>query len=292
MLMTNTGTAPLSISSIAVTGANASQFVFANNCGSSLPVGAGCYIHGHFQPSAAGSFSANVVITDNASSSPQTIALSGTGNGPLVSLSGASVAFTSTCVGASSNSESVSITNAGNEPLSIANITVTGANASQFAFGNNCGTTLAPGVNCLISGKLQPSNIGAFTAAVTITDNAGSSPQTIALSGTGVGRQVTLSVTSISFGTTAVGALSASQWVAMTNTGTVPLSIGSINVTGANAAHFVFGNTCGSSLAVGASCFIHGHFQPTAKGTFAATVTIADSATGSPQTIALSGTGQ
>jgi hypothetical protein len=78
----------------------------------------------------------------------------------------------------------------------------------------------------------------------------------------------------------------------MTNTGSATLTIASIAVTGADASSFVFANTCGSSLAVGANCTIHGHFAPTTTGALTAAVTITDSAAGSPQSIALSGTGQ
>jgi len=54
--------------------------VFANNCGPSLAVGASCTIHGHFAPTVAGAATAAVTIADNAAGSPQSIALSGTGN--------------------------------------------------------------------------------------------------------------------------------------------------------------------------------------------------------------------
>jgi hypothetical protein len=54
--MTNTGEAAHSIVSIAVTGVNASSFVFANTCGSSLLAGANCTIHGHFAPAVAGAY--------------------------------------------------------------------------------------------------------------------------------------------------------------------------------------------------------------------------------------------
>jgi hypothetical protein len=84
---------------------------------------------------------------------------------------------------------------------------------------------------------------------------------------------------------------SASQTVVMTNTGTAALTITSIAVTGTNASQFAFANSCGTSLAVGANCSIHGHFAPTALGPATAAITVTDSAVGSPQTITLSGTG-
>jgi len=292
--MTNTGTAALSITSIAVTGANASSFVFANSCGSSVAAGANCTIHGHFAPTTAGALKAAVTVTYTSAGSPSSIALSGTGVKPPVTLSATSLSYSSTTVGTSSGSQSVTMTNTGTATLTITSIAVTGANASSFIFANTCGTSLTVGASCSIHGHFAPTTAGAWKAAITITDSAGTSPQSIALSGTGkaAAAPVTLSATSLLFGTVKVGTSSASQSVTMTNTGTAALTITSIAVTGTNASSFVFANTCGASLAVGDSCTIHGHFAPTATGALKAAVTITDSAMGSPQNIALSGTGQ
>jgi len=102
---------------------------------------------------------------------------------------------------------------------------------------------------------------------------------------------VSLSATSLSFGSVAVGATSASQTVTLTNSGRMPVTIKSIGVTGANASSFVFASTCGSSLAARASCTVHGYFSPAAAGAMSAAVNIVDNATNSPQVISLSGTG-
>jgi len=171
---------------------------------------------------------------------------------------------------------------------------VTGADASSFVFASNCVTSLAAGASCTIHGHMTPLLSGALTAAVTISDSDAGSPLNIALSGTGVGSAppVTLSAISLSYPATGVGSSSGSQSVTMTNRGSAALTITSIALTGANASSFVFANNCGSSLAVGASCTIHGHFAPVTTGALTAAVTITDSATGSPQRISLSGTGQ
>jgi hypothetical protein len=290
--LTNKGTSALTISSIAVTGTNASSFVFANTCGTSLAAGANCTIHGHFAPTKGGALTAAVTITDSAAGSPQTIALTGAGVVPPVTLSATSLSFGSVTVGSASNSQVVTLTNTGTATLTITSIAVTGANGSSFVFANTCGTSLAAGANCTIHGHFAPAVAGALTASITITDSATTSPQSIALSGTGVEPPVTLSTTKVSFAATKVGTSSSSQSVTMTNTGSATLTIASIAVTGADASSFVFANTCGSSLAVGANCTIHGHFAPTTTGALTAAVTITDSAAGSPQSIALSGTGQ
>jgi len=290
--LTNTGTSPLAISSIAVTAANASSFKSTNTCGTTLAVGASCTIQGEFAPLATGALTAAVTITDNASNSPQSIALNGIGITGSVTLSAYSLYFGSLSLGYSSPSQYVALTNSGSAALSITSILVTGTNASSFVFANSCKTSLAVGANCSIHGHFAPTAAGALVAAITITDSATTSPQAITLSGTGVPLPVTLSATSLSYGSVTLGEATGSQSVTVTNSGTSALSLTSIALTGTDASSFVFANSCGTSLAVGASCAIHGYFAPTTAGVLTATVSITDSATTSPQTISLSGTGQ
>ncbi|HEV2351619.1 MAG TPA: choice-of-anchor D domain-containing protein [Terriglobia bacterium] len=103
---------------------------------------------------------------------------------------------------------------------------------------------------------------------------------------------VTLSGTSLSFGNQALASASAPQSITLKNTGSAPLGFpSSMAISGANAADFSQTNTCGTSLAGGASCTISVTFTPTTIGTEAGTLTITDNAAGSPQTVALGGTG-
>jgi fibronectin type 3 domain-containing protein len=81
------------------------------------------------------------------------------------------------------------------------------------------------------------------------------------------------------------------QTVALTNTGNATLSITSIAVTGTNASDFTQNNTCGSSVLAGANCTIAVMFTPSAAGTRTALLSISDNASGSPQTVPLSGAG-
>lgn len=77
--LSNTGTAPLNISSIVMGGANGSEFTQTNTCGTTVAAGANCTITVTFQPTATGSRIAALTITDNAPGSPRTVTLSGTG---------------------------------------------------------------------------------------------------------------------------------------------------------------------------------------------------------------------
>lgn len=103
---------------------------------------------------------------------------------------------------------------------------------------------------------------------------------------------VTLSPTSLTFAATPVGTTTAAQVVTVKNTGTAALTLTSETITGTNATSYIkSATTCGTSLAVGATCTVSVAFKPAAAGALTGALSIADSATGSPQTVALSGTG-
>jgi len=183
--LTNTGLKTLLLSSIAVTGPNASSFGFLNNCGTYIAVGASCTIHGHFAPTTGGPLNASITITDNAADSPQSIALSGTGAVPIATLSATSISFPNENIGSASPSQQVTLTNTGWKTLLLSSITVTGPNASSFDFANSCGTYISVGASCTIHGHFAPTATGPASATITIIDNAADSPQTIAIGGTG-----------------------------------------------------------------------------------------------------------
>jgi hypothetical protein len=237
--LTNKGNAPLDLIGISVTGADPSSFIFSNGCGLTVAAGKSCSIHGYFTPAADGSLTAAVTITDNASNSPESIELSGTGTGaPAVSLSANSLVFASRKLGTTSASQSVVLTNTGDAPLDITSISVTGADASSFVFTNACGSKVAAAKTCSIQGHFTPAAAGALTAAVIITDNAGDSPESIALSGTGTGTADTLRVASSTSPSTFGSAVTFTATISSGPTGTItfldsgaPIGAGTINGT-------------------------------------------------------------
>jgi hypothetical protein len=103
----------------------------------------------------------------------------------------------------------------------------------------------------------------------------------------GTSASVSASPTALTFGSTTVGATSAAQSVTVQNTGSAAASVSSVAANG----DFLQTNTCGSSIAAGASCTVSVTFHPTAAGTRTGSVTVASNATNSPTTVSLSGTG-
>ncbi len=220
----SSGTTVITINSISVTGANSSNFAISNQtCGSSLGGAASCTVGVAFTPSASGSRSANLTISDSASGSPHQVALSGIGAAAPVSgnltVSPARLSFATTAVGVISNPQPVAISNGSTVAINFTSIAISGANSSDFLIASQtCGSSLAPAASCAVNVAFKPSVAGARTAVLTLTDSAGNSPQTVSLSGTGFGGS-TLSIspqnpTVVVNGTLQFSATSAVTWAA------------------------------------------------------------------------------
>lgn len=111
--------------------------------------------------------------------------------GPAASFSPASLLFVTESVGASGGTQTVTLTNTGGKTLSIATVSIAGANSTDFSETNNCGTSVLAGGSCAISVKFAPAAAGSRSATLLVTDNAANSPQGASLSGTGIDFSIT-----------------------------------------------------------------------------------------------------
>ena len=113
------------------------------------------------------------------------MSLSGTGIAPAVSFSPTNLSFVSQPVGTTSTTQTITLANSGSATLTITSLAVTGTNASDFVETHLCGSSLTAGAYCRIAVLFSPTAAGVRTAALSVTDNANGSPQTVSLSGTG-----------------------------------------------------------------------------------------------------------
>jgi uncharacterized repeat protein (TIGR03803 family) len=158
----------------------------------------------------------------------------------------------------------------------------------SFAISSNtCGATLAGGQRCKVSITFTPTILGKQTGTLTFTNNASNSPQIVALSGWGVA-PATLTPLSFDYGKLAVGTTSAAKVFTLTNNQNVTLSNIAISTTGDFA---ISATTCTTSLAAKGECTISVTFTPTQTGARTGQLNVSDSASNSPQTSTLTGTG-
>ena len=267
----------LNVSSISASG----DYSQTNTCGASLAAGASCTVNVVFTPTTTGSRTGTLTVSDDAANNPQTVSLSGTGALPAAETP-ASLTFGSQVVGVASSARTATLKNNQSIALNISSITTSG----DYSQTNNCGTSLAAVSSCTINVVFAPTTTGSLTGTVTVTDDANNSPQTTALSGTGI-LPATATPASLAFGTQVVGFGSTSKVVTLQNNQAVALSISSITASG----DYSQTNNCGASLAPGTSCAVTVVFTPITTGSRTGTLTISDNVSNSPQTTSLSGAG-
>ena len=261
--------------------------------------GGTCTVTFTFTPQSAGALAATFSIHDlNHPDTPLTVALSGNGTAvtvPQPVLTPATIDFGSPTVGTTSAAQTATLKNAGTAPLTISSVGFFGTNTSSFSQTNNCGSSLAAGASCSIAITCTPAAAGTLSANLGANFPSPLPQQSIALTCTGAAPaapQAALTPATTNFGNVTTGTTSASQTFALANAGNAALAISSVSLGGANASVFaIASNTCGTSLAASSSCTISITFTPTAVGSATATLSVADNASGSPQTSSLTGTG-
>jgi hypothetical protein len=200
------------------------SYSIANSCPSSLAPGASCNINVTFTPNTTGPTINNaLIITDNTGgtiNSTQLVTLNGNVTTPKADLSSASLSFGDALVGTTSTAQTVTLSNSGTGPLSIASIVA----PTSFVQTNNCGSSLSASASCTINVSFKPTVPGAAPAgSLTITDNTGGvagSSQLVALSaGTGVTPLVPAFTSSLSSTPPATVSMS---WTASSSVATQP----------------------------------------------------------------------
>jgi len=182
--LVNTGSTTVTISSVATVGINAQDFSETNNCNGKVGPGKRCTLNVTFTPTPQnynfqGQERANLVVNDNATGSPHTVRLLGTGT--ALGISAHELDFGDQKVGTSSQPQKVTLSNGGSTTLTFAGFEPIG----PFSQTNNCGSRLPAGEKCTVSVTFSPTTIGPVKSLMYINDSDGTSPQNIVLTGTG-----------------------------------------------------------------------------------------------------------
>jgi hypothetical protein len=234
----------------------------------------------------AGTVTVVIKGVSNTLTNTTTLSLTVDASSPAVTLSPTSLAFGNVIEGVTTTGKNVTLTNSGGLTLNLS-LALSG-DFAQATSTKPCGATLAAGKSCTIKITFTPKQLGARSGALTITDNASNSPQTVPLSGTGE-PQATLTPVTATYAAQKVTTSSIAKVFTLANKQNVALNNIVISTTGDFS---VSTTTCGTSLAAKASCKISVIFTPTATGTRTGSLKSADSAIGTAQTASLTGTGK
>lgn len=206
--------------------------------------------------------------------------------GPGVTLSTSSLDFGSHLIRTESDPQTVTLTNTGTGALDITGI----VSSTDFLQNDTCASTLLAGKHCVMKVAFRPGGVGIKTGTLTISDNAPDSPQIVNLSG--VSTALSLSGTSLSFGSQPVGTTSAPLTITLTNLAiSRAIPINNVLIKGGNFLSFGQTNTCGTGLAAGASCTFYVTFTPRKGGNRKSTLYIWNGGGETPLEVSLTGTG-
>jgi trimeric autotransporter adhesin len=274
-------------------------FVSGGTCDFTQPLAAGasCNVRVSFTPAAAYERYGTLAFYNDGVASPQMAQLRGNGTLPIASqavLSPSTLNFSNQVINTTSSSQTITVSNPGTATLNISGISVVGADPTAFTQTSTCGATLAVNTHCSITVTFTPTSVRSFAATVAVADDAVGSPQTAALTGTGINQavaQAILNPTSLAFAAQTVGSTSATQSITLSNPGNAALQVSKIALVGANASAFSESDDCGQSVSADSACTISIAFTPPSAGTFTASVQVLDSAANSPQSATLTGTG-
>lgn len=302
--VSNTGNQTLNLSAVSVGTNFRQQSSGYTDCSATFAIAFGnnCFVAVASVPTVTGTLTGTLTLTGNSlnhTGTSEHATLTGTGSNaavPKVTISPSSLSFGSQNVGVVSAAENVTLSNTGTASLSILSIWLTGSAAADFSLSTTCGSTLAANASCTVSMTFTPGATGTRSASLMFTDSVSSSPQSVSLAGTGVQPQTSPAVASFSpssltFGTQNVGTSSSPMAVMLTNSGGTALGLSGVSLAGTNASDFSLSTTCGATITPAANCSFSVIFTPLVSGTRSASLTFSDSASNSPQSISISGTG-
>jgi sugar lactone lactonase YvrE len=294
--VTVTNKGKTSITMGAITLSETTDFaIFSNNCpasGNPLVAKAKCTIELTFTPQSTGAKKGTLSINDSDPTSPQLVGMTGTGTSD-VTFKPSSVDFGTQAIGTHSGATKITLTNTTGAQITLGNPAVSVSGPFLITGSTTCTSTL-PVANhgtCVIYVEFSPTAAGYLTGTLSVADTDVTSPQTVALSGTGTGVEFTPS--SLNVGSSTVGS-EISNTVTVTNVGTSTITFTDAAITGANAADFSLSGSeppCTGKLAPNATCTLTVYFTPSIVGKESATMLFYDNSAASPQSLALSGTG-
>lgn len=233
-----------------------------------------------YDPSAAGSMSGKLTLTSNSSTgSTATIALSGTGT--EAALSGISC-------------HSATITGSGTDACNVTLTTPAASGGFGVKLASSDSAVKVPASVTVAAGSTSASftaTASAVTTAqkATLTAVSGSVSKTYAVLLDAATPALSLSASSLSFGDVVLKT-PATQSLVLTSSGTAPLTISAVKLTGTSFT--MSGMSFPLTLNPGEAATLEVEFDPTATGAVAGTVTLTSNASSGAAAIRLSGTGE
>lgn len=316
----NLGNIELTVGTVVIGGANASDFTVTTPPAATVAAFGTTTFVVTFSPSAINTRVATISIDNNdANENPYNYSIQGFGIIPEMDVQGNTTSIVDgdatpstadwTDFGSSANTRTFTIFNNGNITLTLGAYTIGGANASEFTVTTPPAATVAAFSSTTFTITFAPTAVGVRTATFSIVNNdSNENPYNFSIQGTGTTREIDVqglglsisngdAITSISdgtdFGPADINLATITRTFTIRNTGSIPLTISNPTISGANAAEFSITANPGTLLiGAGSSTTFQVTFNPSAVFTRVAQINIVNNDSDeNPYTFAIQGTG-
>ncbi|MDI1317068.1 choice-of-anchor D domain-containing protein [Flavobacterium sp.] len=310
----NTGFALLTVGTISISGANASEFTVTTPPASAVGIGGSTTFVVTFAPTAIGIRTATIsVVNNDADENPYTFAIQGNGVEQEIDVlgNGASIVDGDTTPTTAdwtdfnnvAGTRTFTIRNTGSVALTIGAVTISGPNASDFTVTTLPASSIAANSSTTFVVTFNPSAINIRTATISIINNdVNENPYNFSIQGFGIIPEIDIqgNTTSIPDGDitptvadwTDFSSVAATRTFTIFNNGNIALTTGTITISGANASEFTVTTPPSATVAAFNSTTFVITFLPTAIGTRSARISIVNNDSNeNPYDFSIQGTG-
>ena len=298
--LSNTGSAPLSIRRVMVSGGAAADFVLGRDeCSRhELAPGERCTLVWSFVPTATGRRQGAVAVESDASLG-QAVQLAGLGlpQEPELRLAPQRLELAATALGEVSPAAEVELFNDGNGPLQIHDVRLQETDSPLPAFrlqGEDClQRPVVPGTSCRLEVVFAPQREGEVSGFFEILHSAGEGRHSLPLVGRGLAPHLGIEPRRLAFGEVPVGGVSEPRRLELSSTGSAALWVESVRVEGADANAFEIETVdcLDDPLPVGEHCGFDLRFRPRRDGPHRAELAVRHNAEGAVEQLPLNGLG-
>jgi hypothetical protein len=285
----NTGVAPLSVTGVTVTGADASAFPLSGlpTFPATIPAGETRTFTVGFNPTQRKGYSARIEVAHNGTGELRLPlngqgVLANEGGGapprPEANLSPNLVGFGDVPLGTATSPRTVMIYNTGDAPLIVNTVGVDGPAAAEYTLAPlTLPATVAPGTALSVQVRFAPTAVGQRPASLMVTDNAQGGERRVTLRGVGQGPEASVTPDRLNFGQLPVQT-SLSRTAVITNSGLAPLHMTSVTISGAGAGDYQVTPAGTSTVAPGETLTLTVTCTPSTTGSRPAQLEVQDDA--------------
>jgi len=265
--ITNTGTGPLTLSTMAVGGADATAFIITPPM---LPItlqqGAFTEVPVSVRPDAERPFAAQLTVLSNDTGTPNiTVPMSAVGVRQQIQLSKLSLDFGRQLINNLSSPRTVTVKNSSASRVTLSALSVEGTGASQFTLaGVPLPKTLESGAELELSATFTPLNEAEVSAKLKITFSEPPLQLEVALLGQGISSVLSIRPTPLDFGAVRTGSARREQPLTIANLSSEPITLAEPEVKEKTGEPFIFDTAAlrGLTIAPGSSTIVTVGYQP------------------------------